>query len=241
MELQEPQKPKTPKWIVTFTDLMSLLLTFFILLLTFSTPKVEKLYEVRGSIRGTFGIFTDSKDDRDAISPPNLTRIGRDQRNPYAPARQPRFRPLAEHEPNVHIMRLRDQTGEELDVDRIDEGYRIRISDAIQFAPGDELMSPDSFQRLAKIARAVEFMPFHLVAIGYVGGSERQTLRERGIKPADLAIDRAVQVAARLADRHGVDPDVLAVAGYQSEPGDAESRGRVEFILVENNRIADGL
>ena len=54
-----------PLWIVTFTDLMSLLLTFFILLLTYSTPKLEKLYELIGTIGGTFGIFYTTEEERD--------------------------------------------------------------------------------------------------------------------------------------------------------------------------------
>ena len=57
--------PPTPDWIVTFIDLMSLLFTFFILLLTFSTPRVEKLFELRGSLRGSFGVFGPERDDRD--------------------------------------------------------------------------------------------------------------------------------------------------------------------------------
>ena len=218
VEVEEAKGPPTPKWIVTFTDLMSLLLTFFILLLTFSTPRVEKLYEVRGSIRGTFGIFFDSKDDRDAINEPNLAKIGRDQQNPYAPAQQPRFRPLAEHEPNKQIMALRDQSGVELDVDRIAEGYRIHIRDAVMFAPGDAIMDPESFVRLSKVAQATEFMPYHLVAVGFVGGSEMDRVQDLGLKASELAISRAVNVVRRLVRSHGANPAVMAVAGYEPTP-----------------------
>ena len=106
------------------------MLTFFILLLTFSTPKVEKLYELRGSIRGTFGIFADKPDDRDSFTPPREILQGRDQKNPFAPA-PPKFRPLQDNEPNVDLRVLKDLAGVEIHDEKIAEGYKIRVSDAI--------------------------------------------------------------------------------------------------------------
>lgn len=44
-----------PEWIVTFADLMSLLLCFFILLISFSTQDKVKLQIVAGSMRDAFG------------------------------------------------------------------------------------------------------------------------------------------------------------------------------------------
>jgi len=45
-----------PKWIVTFADLMSILLCFFILLLSFSIMDAKKFHKVAGSIKDAFGI-----------------------------------------------------------------------------------------------------------------------------------------------------------------------------------------
>ena len=45
-----------PAWIVTFGDMMSLLLTFFILLLSFSTMDVLRFKELSGSIKQAFGV-----------------------------------------------------------------------------------------------------------------------------------------------------------------------------------------
>ena len=44
-----------PGWIVTFADLMSILLTFFILILSFSVQDEEKYYDLVGSVREAFG------------------------------------------------------------------------------------------------------------------------------------------------------------------------------------------
>ena len=51
-----------PKWVVTFGDMMSLLLTFFVLLLSFSTTKVAKYKKMAGSIKEAFGVAKTSPD-----------------------------------------------------------------------------------------------------------------------------------------------------------------------------------
>ncbi|NBN65318.1 OmpA/MotB family protein [Pannonibacter tanglangensis] len=45
-----------PEWLVTFADLMSLLLCFFVLLLSFSTQNQQKLQIVSGSVKDAFGV-----------------------------------------------------------------------------------------------------------------------------------------------------------------------------------------
>lgn len=45
-----------PEWIVTFADLMSLLVCFFVLIISFSIQDTEKLQVVAGSMRDAFGV-----------------------------------------------------------------------------------------------------------------------------------------------------------------------------------------
>lgn len=45
-----------PDWIVTFADLMSLLVTFFVLIISFSIQDKEKMQVVAGSMRDAFGV-----------------------------------------------------------------------------------------------------------------------------------------------------------------------------------------
>jgi len=59
----EPQRkeeckcePGAPKWVVTFGDMMSLLLCFFVLLLSFSTTDIVKYRKMVGSIKDAFGV-----------------------------------------------------------------------------------------------------------------------------------------------------------------------------------------
>src|SRR5690606_10903603 len=45
-----------PEWIVTFADLMSILVCFFVLIISFSIQDERKLQIVAGSMRDAFGV-----------------------------------------------------------------------------------------------------------------------------------------------------------------------------------------
>ena len=57
MELPPDEKPPgAPDWMVTFAHLMSLLLTFFVLLLSFSNMEIVKFRTMAGSVRNALGL-----------------------------------------------------------------------------------------------------------------------------------------------------------------------------------------
>lgn len=51
-----PECPQLPGWLATFADLMSLLMCFFVLLLSFSEMDVQKYKRVAGSLKFAFGV-----------------------------------------------------------------------------------------------------------------------------------------------------------------------------------------
>ena len=56
--IEEPPKFEkgSPKWLVTFADMVTLLLCFFVLLLSFANTDTIKFKEVLGSMRDAFGV-----------------------------------------------------------------------------------------------------------------------------------------------------------------------------------------
>ncbi len=83
-----------PAWVVTFADLMSLLLCFFVLLLSFSEMDRQKYREVAGSLANAFGVqrkehvFESPKGtrvisrafDRDKLATRDKEEIGREKK-----------------------------------------------------------------------------------------------------------------------------------------------------------------
>ena len=50
-----------PDWLVTFSDLMSILVCFFVLIISFSIQDKQKLQVVAGSMKDAFGVKVDSR------------------------------------------------------------------------------------------------------------------------------------------------------------------------------------
>jgi chemotaxis protein MotB len=76
LEVQEEAEEGAPEWVVTFGDMMSLLLTFFILLLSFSELDVAKYKELAGSLEQAFGV--QRKDPTATGQPKGMKFIFRD-------------------------------------------------------------------------------------------------------------------------------------------------------------------
>lgn len=67
MSDEAPQKKEegggAPAWVMTFADLMSLLMCFFVLLLSFSEMDLQKFKQIAGSMKNAFGIQREIKTD----------------------------------------------------------------------------------------------------------------------------------------------------------------------------------
>jgi chemotaxis protein MotB len=58
---QEESARSTPAWMVTYGDMMSLLLTFFLVIISFSTMQEAKFNSAIGSLKGALGILMTDK------------------------------------------------------------------------------------------------------------------------------------------------------------------------------------
>jgi chemotaxis protein MotB len=63
IEPKRDGEERAPGWIVTFADLMALLMCFFVLLLSFSSMDVEKYKRIAASMREAFGTRTQANFD----------------------------------------------------------------------------------------------------------------------------------------------------------------------------------
>ena len=55
---EEAPPPGSPAWMATFSDLMNLLLCFFVLLFSMSTIDEAKLNEIIASMSSSFSVFS---------------------------------------------------------------------------------------------------------------------------------------------------------------------------------------
>ncbi len=73
--IKEKKSGKSFMWLITFTDVMALMLTFFVLLFSMSEPKREEWTEITSTLNSEFGAFFGNKFEQGMIDDINIERI----------------------------------------------------------------------------------------------------------------------------------------------------------------------
>ena len=136
--------PGAPGWMCTFADLMSLLLCFFVLLLSFSVMDVTKYKEVAGALKDAFGIqseqpVTDVMEGQQMIST--------------------QFETVPLH---VQILVARKFTeeleGGQLEAEYTGEGLILRVKDEVAFESGKAEIKKEFLPLLDKLGSIIPDM-----------------------------------------------------------------------------------
>lgn len=241
-DLEEaPPKPAgAPKWMVTFADLSTLLLCFFVLLLSFSEMDVAKFKQLAGSMREAFGVQADIKSKHIPKGTSIIAREfspGRPQPTVLNQVRQftidsnkntldfvdpdevvelQEFRELAE-KAEEDTEKAREALFEEIEEGMIEVrtlGVRtiIHIREKGSFALGSADVKDSFLPVLAKIHGVLSQTDGVIRISGHTDNLPISTLRFRS--NWELASARSVSVLHELLEYEGLDPARFVVAGY---------------------------
>jgi len=219
---------------MTYGDMMSLLLTFFILIVSFSTIQESKFDEAVSSLQEAFGVLTSQE---------SVIELNR----PVVPERQlavqsellPELRRL---ERSLLIEGLAD----DIEVETSDEGVAFRISAPFLFPSGEAVLKADTQGLLTQLADFFTHFGYEVQIEGHTDTVPISTPRY----PSNwyLSAARAVAVAGVL-QRLGVPPERLSATGFgeyrpiadnTTAAGKTKNR-RVEiFLKVEAQQINRG-
>jgi chemotaxis protein MotB len=218
-----------PEWIVTFADLMSLLLTFFVLLLSFSSTQAAKFEAVAGSLKDALGMrseldLSDQPERRELIESVEKQRA---EQNPSTPADLSRELQKLLAELGGRGRGVAGLTG---------QGIVLNISGDLMFSSGEATLSPEAIQILDRIANYVLQSDRPLDVVGHTDNVPIST----PLFPSnwELSAARAGSAVRYLVDR-GVDAERIRAIGRAStrpveSNSTAEGRSlnrRVEFIF----------
>lgn len=250
-------------WIMTFADLMSLLMCFFVLLLSFSELDIQKYKQVAGSMKNAFGIQREVKSD----VVPKGTSIIAEEFSPGKP------------DPDVLIKQMRQDTTddykENLDFDSVniseqakelaefleqtleseiqegtlevileDHKVSIRIHEKDSFPSASARLNTEFFPVLDKIINVLNESTAQVIVGGHSDSLPIST--ERYTSNWTLSAERAAvvinyMVAERLNDITRVElrafADLRPIVPNDSEVNHAKNR-RVEIVVdfSEQNR-----
>ena len=232
-----PEVRSSPPWLITFADLMVLLMCFFVLMLSFSEMDEQKFKLMSGSLTQAFGVQTDVT----ATDPPKGTSLEATEFSPAIPE------PTAENEVRQHTvdsdlntldlgleLRLRELKAQEdaaagqaqelravfqqdIEDGRLlirQEGTNvvIQLLEKDSFSSGSAALETDSREALARVGALVGEMTG---AITVSGHTDNVPIRDGGQYRSnwELSAARAASVGHELLAA-GLDPARLMVSGH---------------------------
>jgi len=196
---KEAPKAEVPEWVLTFGDLMSLLLTFFILLAAFSEIKKPRDYQdVVESINDALGA-------KGGLGLANILGHADNSMVSYKEEQAKRAGKKKNTDQNVDA----NVTGKESQVNIVQEGARHAIGASLFFEPGSyELSKREQDLIRTQIAPKIRGLNYICPVVGHAWGVEE---KRSGLSFDELAYKRAQAVKDFLVREGGVDPTILRV------------------------------
>lgn len=235
-EQQEQKKEKkqecpagAPAWMTTYSDLVTLLLTFFVLLLSMASMDPVKFLQASNSMQEAFGIHKQPLHTEFVIPVLPSQPV-----TPYTPIQQLSIQKVYDKvKSQVDSLRLVNDIGV---LKKDDESIILRLNDSILFEQGQARLAPEAYGTLRSIADIVRPLPMDMRIEGH---TDDIPFGKSQMGNWDLSVERAVSVLRFYAQSELMPLDRMSSIGYgkqhpivpnTDETSRAKNR-RVDFIL----------
>lgn len=229
-----------PAWLATMGDLMSLLLVFFVLMLSFANTDKRIFLETMESIQTALGIIdtnsAQSFDPQSMIewsetqsSPCDVQRM--DQQSGQAPSMDQKIMQ------QVQQAIAKNGLSRVVAADATERGVIVRVKGNALFKPASDQLLPISFVFLDEIIRIAQDFPYELSIEGHTDDSDIVS----NAYPTNwhLSTARSISVLRYMIDAGKLDPSRIAVSGFGStrplvpndSPENRAANRRVEFVF----------
>ncbi|MDH3616138.1 MAG: flagellar motor protein MotB [Gammaproteobacteria bacterium] len=252
--VEKKESAGVPAWVMTFADLMTLLMCFFVLLLAFSEMDAAKFKQLSGSMKDAFGVqaeievrtipkgtsvvaqeFSPGRPDPTAL--PQVRQHTIDSNRNTLDALEREAKEI--EEARKHARRLRMALKEELENGSVSiqtEGMKVivHIMENASFDSGMADIRQAFLPALGKIAELIDDNSGEVTISGHTDNVPISNERFRS--NWDLSTSRAVSVAHELLQLSKLSPENVIVTGH------ADTRPRAPNDSVENrakNRRVD--
>ena len=225
---EEEPKKGAPAWMTTFSDMVTLLMVFFIMILSYSTIELEKFKGAISSMKGALGILDNM---RNTIT--NELQKSNQGRQDLKEQVEKKFGKLKELMANEDVA---SQIALELD----GTGIHIRLGDNILFDPGKADLKPQAFPILKAVAQVVKDDFKQIFVEGHTDNVPIHT--SKFPSNWELSAARALSVVRYLHYVEGIDAARLAAVGYgeykplvpNTTPENRAKNRRVEIYIRFN-------
>lgn len=239
-------------WMVTFSDMITLLLTFFVLLLTMCSLEASKLKEIQTITLDAMGVLYEGErselgfktilsgkekvlfeGEKSDARLRTVVAEGRTMKEAFSETEI-----ITEKYARIKIRLVREQLLDVLEFEETEKGLSILLRNELLFNPGRAEINPEGNLVLNKIGEIVKESN---LAVGVEGHTDNVPIStNRFPSNWELSIARAVSVVTCLAEEVGVNPVQLSAVGYgdtkprvsNDTPENRRKNRRVKFILV---------
>ncbi|MFP5211829.1 MAG: flagellar motor protein MotB [Acidobacteriota bacterium] len=212
---KRPEEPRSPtNWLITYTDLCTLLLTFFVLLVSMSTVDKDRQKRAMGSLETSFGQMVEITEGRPVAAPDRMPRT--------LTARA--------------VRELGVQCG--LDPDRVRmEGGKmvIELDRKSLFKSGTTELAPKGVEFLAALADYLYRDPREIEIRGHTDLYETMGSPRWAEQSWDVSMRRANSVYGFFKD-HGIEPRRMSSHGFGYNRPVVDSRLHIE-AAERNQRV----
>ncbi len=223
--------PGAPVWMCTFADLMSLLLCFFVLLLSFSTMDVVKYKRAVGSLKDAFGI---QYRENVAGTPHGQLMVSTDfLSTPLAVKVQSEINEVVAEEVDAGL----------IDVELNQDGILLRVKDRLGYEFGKASLNPKFTKILDKIGSIIQKTGSTVIVSGH---TDNVPLRKGGAFSSNwtLSTARSATVVEYWAQNNHISAKLMSAMGYADGQPVASndtavgrsSNRRVEFKIKVNQQ-----
>ncbi len=227
----------------TYGDMVTLLLTFFVLLFTFSSLDVQRFHEVMSAIQHSFmgrtGILegtTEPAEESERLDPKEMT--AQDVTTGLGERELALLEIMEQLEETYEEVRtFLQEAGLEDEVQmRIEErGVILQLPERILFDKGQAVIKGEFIPVLDMMAELLQRIDNQIIVEGHTDNVPITTPRY----PSnwELSVDRAVSVVRYLSEQHELDPRRFQATGYgEYRPIDtnetAEGRSRNRRVII---------
>ena len=245
---EEPDKG-APAWVMTFADLMSLLMCFFVLMLSFSEMDAQRFKLLSGSMKDAFGVQAEIQAKMMPKGTSLITKEftpGRPQPTPMRSVRQytinsnrnsldvpepGKGKGPSQEQMESDAERIRKALQAEIEAKQLNvdlEGSRIiiRINEQASFGSGSDQIIVAFVPVLDKIRLLLTDLTGAVLVAGHTDDVPISTVRFRS--NWDLSAARAVSVAHELMRSGAIDAARMVITGH------ADTRPRASNDTTEN-------
>jgi len=195
-----------PVWLLTYCDLITLLVAFFVMMIAFSTINVNKCKEEMPKIGESFAggefMLEGGMEPVNVVTEKDIETTESPGAEEIPVENQPEPEELYDYISGfMHDSGLKKV----LDVEDVKVGCKIKIPVDLCFEKGESVLRKDAYTIFDKLAIVLRILSGRIVIDANMG---------KTAKEVDLAINRAANICEFLVTREDIEPHKVAIAGY---------------------------